>query len=425
MRSIVIFVALIAAIVSRGGAQQPASPTQSHMDPAAAQFDAVMGRALDALVRSGGYQVDIDSQWGALNDTQGPKGASHYRLIWQNRKYRVEVQSQGATSPDLICVNDAAHVTTLFPARKLYSQHAADSPQAAIEANKMLALSVQGSAIDILLQGDVAKFVQTQATGLKDHGDTILSGKKARHFELMWVGAKVELWFAAEGDPLLLQFVRTTSVPTGMNEHYQMACTAKFRWQLGMKPAAETFAVSIPQDAERVKEIYDALAGATATTHIDRPLPAIQLAKLDGSEIDLTAAEDKKATVLIFWATWCASSVEDMPALHKFVTSFQDRGVAFYAINVGEQPGEVRRFTAKHPLVSTVLLDPRGKASSALRISELPAIAIVAPDNTVRAILHGQSKELQGELASQLENVLTGAASSTARRPKETTARPK
>jgi hypothetical protein len=37
----------------------------------------------------------------------------------------------------------------------------------------------------------------------------------------------------AEGDPLLLQFVRTTSVPTGMNEVFEMVCTAKFQWRLG------------------------------------------------------------------------------------------------------------------------------------------------------------------------------------------------
>src|SRR5262245_45383257 len=95
----------------------------------------------------------------------------------------------------------------------MYSQHAANSPHATLEANKMLGLSLQGSAIDILLQRDVSRFVQTQASGVKDLGESVLDGKKVRRFEVTWQGAKVELLFAAEGDPLLLQFVRTTSVP--------------------------------------------------------------------------------------------------------------------------------------------------------------------------------------------------------------------
>jgi len=284
----------------------------------------------------------------------------------------------------------------------------------------MLMMSLQGSALDIILQPDVLQFVNTQASGLTDGGDSVVDGKKAHHFELMWSGAKVGLDFAAEGEPLLLQFTRTTVVPTGMDQqHYQMVCNAKFKWRLGERANENVFALAVPQDARRVNEIYEALAGDETSALVNKPLPKMTLAKLDGEDFLVGAAADKKATVLIFWATWCAASVENMPAVGQFVNSFKDRGVAFYAVNVGESPGEVRRFTAKQPLVSSIVLDPRGSLSSALRINELPAVVIVAPDNTVRAILHGNPKELQGELASQLQSLLTGGAGSTARRPGE------
>jgi thiol-disulfide isomerase/thioredoxin len=282
----------------------------------------------------------------------------------------------------------------------------------------MLALSLQGSAIDILLERDVARHVQTQASGFVDHGDAMLNGKTTHHFELVWAGAKVELWFAAEGEPLLVQFRRTASVPAGMNHQHEMVCTAKFLWRLGQSPTEGAFALALPPEARKVNEIYDALAGHEASELVGKPLPKLTLATLDGSDLELAAAPDKKATVLIFWATWCAASVEDLPAIHKFVTAYKDRGIAFYAVNVGEQPGAVRRFTAQHPLVSSVVLDPHGKATSALRVNGLPAVTVIAPDNTVRAILQGTAKELQGELAAQLEGVLSGSAS-TARRPAE------
>jgi len=68
-----------------------------------------------------------------------------------------------------------------------------------------------------------------------------------------------------------------------------------------------------------------------------------------------------------------------------------------------------------------VLLDPRATASGALRINELPAVAVVAPDNTIRAILHGTASELQAELTAQLDALLSGAAGKTAQRPGQTT----
>jgi len=335
-------------------------------------------------------------------------------------KYRVEIQAKTAASPELVCVNDGTKVTTYFPARKLYSQHAAGSPEASLPANKMLMMSLQGSALDIILQPDVLQFVQTQASGLTDGGDSVVDGKKAHHFELMWAGAKVGLDFAAEGEPLLLQFTRTTVVPTGMDQqNYQMVCNAKFKWRLGERASDNVFAVAVPADARRVSEIYEALAGDESSSLVGQVLPKLTLAKLDGEDFPVAAAADKKATVLIFWATWCAASVENMPAVGQFVAAFKDRGVAFYAVNVGEAPGEVRRFTAKQPLVSSIVLDTRGSLSSALRITELPAVAIVGPDNKIRAILHGNAKELQSELAGQLQAVLAAGNGNTARRPGE------
>jgi len=410
-----IFALACSALAAIAVGQDGLIHAQPQADPAvAAHFDAVLRQALGTLSRAGSYAVDVEGTWGAIGESG--QGGSHYRLIWQQGHYRVEVQSKGSASPDLICVNDGKQMTTLFPARKIYSQFASDSPQATLEANKMLAMSLQGSAIDILLQQDVAQFVHTQVTGLRDLGQTRLGTTKALHFELLWSGAKVELWFAAEGDPLLLQFTRTATVPTGVDEHYAMTCTAKFNWRLGEKPAADAFVIALPEGAVRVNEIYTALAGEETGTQIGKPLPKLSLSTLEGKEVELAASPEQKATVLIFWASWCAASVEDFPAVHQFIKNYKDRGVTFYAVNAGESPGVVRRFASQHPLVSTVLVDPRATATSALRIKELPAVVLVAPDNTVRTILHGTAKELQGELASAL-NGLISPGSSTARRP--------
>jgi thiol-disulfide isomerase/thioredoxin len=420
MRRLALSLTALVWLASTAAAQQPIV-AQPQAEPPAAQFAGVLQRALKALAAAERYALDVESVWGAVDDQQGLQGGSRYRLVVDGTRFRVEVQSQAAQAAELVCVNDGQRVTTWLPARKLYSQHAVDSPEASLESNKMLATSLQGSAIDILLQPDVAGFVSTQAGEVRDRGTALLGGVPTRHFEVQWQGARVELWFAAEGDPLLLQFTRTVSVPTGENEAYEMFCTARFRWRLKEQPAAGTFAIDLPREARQVKDIYAALSGDEEAARIGRPLPKVQLARLDGTPVELVAAADKRATVLIFWATWNAASVEDMPAVSQFVRAYRDRSVAFYAINVGEAPGVVRRFTAESPLQSTVLLDPRSQASSALRVSELPAVVVVGPDNTVREILYGAAKDLQAELSQKLEALLNQPPANTARRPSEAT----
>lgn len=408
---------LLLALATLVSAQERPVPVKAKPDAAATRFDAVLKEALSAVEKSGGYTVNVASQWGATDDQHGPKGGGRYQLTWQGGKYRVEMRSQNAAAAELIGVNDGVNVTTYFPAGKLYSQHAANSPQARLEFNKMLGLSLQGSALDLLLEPDIVQAVHAQATGIKDHGKEVLNGKPAQRFEVTWAGAQVDLWFAAEGAPLVLQFVRTTTVPTGSGAKYEMVCKAAFQWQLGVSPSPTTFVLNPPAGTQRVSEIYDALAGLDASTRIGKQLPKIELANLEGADISLAAVAHKKATVLVFWATWCAATIEDFPAVQKFVSQYKDQGIAFYAINAGEQPGVVRRFVAQHPLVSTVLLDPHGKTTAALHLNELPAVVVIAPDNTVAAILHGTAKDMQQELASRLNDLIAGRAGTTARRP--------
>jgi thiol-disulfide isomerase/thioredoxin len=395
---------------------QPAAAGAAAANADAARFAATLQQALGFLAKADHYLVNVTAQWKGTGDAALQQGESHYQLLVQGEKQRVTVQSAGATGPNLLYVCDGKQTTTFLPARAMYSQHAVDSPEATLESNTMLSLSLAGSAIDVLLQPNVGQFVQSQATGVKYHGLQALPDGQAHHFELQWAGAKVELWLAAQGDPLLKQFTRTSVVPTGDKTKYEMVHTARFAWQINGPLSPDAFTLSLPAGAHRVNEIYDALSGDEPASRINKPLPKIQLTRLDGQTFNVAVPAGKRGAILIFWATWCSPSVNEMPAVSEFVKAYAERGLDFYAINVGEQPAEVRRFTAKSPLVSSIVLDPQGKASAALRVTELPAVVVVNPDNTVRAIFHGTVKEIQNELAKDLQAML-GASAATARLP--------
>jgi thiol-disulfide isomerase/thioredoxin len=402
--------AQIVATPKNQSAATAAAPPKTSVSADAAKLAEVIGGALQFLGQAENYTLRVESRWKATGDAPGQEGQSNYRLIARGSRHRIEVQSAAAEAPQLVCVNDGQDVTTLLTAQGLYSKHAVDSPQARLESNQLLAQSLAGSAIDILLQPNVGQYVQSQASGIKYHGLAEIGRQKCHHFGLAWAGADVELWLAAEGDPLLVQFVRTACVPTSDNECYEMVHTARFQWQLNTKLAGDTFTVALPKDARRVSDIYDALSGEDPTARIGKPLPQIQLSQLDGSTLDLAVPPGKRGLVLIFWATWCTPSVEDMPAVSQFVKAGAEQGFAFYAVNVGEEPGAVRRFTAKSPLTSAIALDPKAHASSALRVTELPAAVVVGPDNTVRAIVTGSAKNVQTEVAKHLAAMLAEPA---------------
>src|SRR5437867_9899833 len=115
MRKTAFFVMLTAlAAAAMGQERTPlAHPTSN---AAAARFDSILHQSLAALSHAGSYAVEVDATWDASGHGNGSHG-SHYRLVWQGGKYRVEVQTHGAESLDLVCVNDGSHVTTYFPAR--------------------------------------------------------------------------------------------------------------------------------------------------------------------------------------------------------------------------------------------------------------------------------------------------------------------
>jgi thiol-disulfide isomerase/thioredoxin len=383
-----------------------ANGTKSPAAPAAAsdgeRFAQVVGRALLFLGQAESYSLGVQSKWKATGDAPGQAGQSNYRLLARGGKYRIEVQAAGQTGPQLVHVNDGQHATTLLVAHELYSQHAADSPQARIESNQMLAQSLAGSAIDILLQPNVAEYVGRGAQGIKDHGQVNLAGQACHRFDLLWDGAQVELYFAAMGDPLLVQFVRHCAVPTGDDSCYEMVHTARFDWKLGAKVAEDAFAIQVPEAARRVNDIYNTLAGEDHSDLLGQPLPKLDLADLEGRAISLAPKTGQHGTVLIFWATWCTPSVAEMPSVSQFVKANAQRGFSFYAVNVGEAPSDVRKFTAQSPMVSAIALDTQGSASSALRIAQLPAAVVIGPDNKVRSIVTGTAKEVQTEVAAEL-----------------------
>ncbi|MCX8006367.1 MAG: TlpA family protein disulfide reductase, partial [Burkholderiaceae bacterium] len=76
------------------------------------------------------------------------------------------------------------------------------------------------------------------------------------------------------------------------------------------------------------------------------PLADGSLLALDGGPLRLERRH-AGATVVNFWATWCAPCVEEMPELERLAQSAPDHRIVGIAI---DSPSNVRQFLAKVPV---------------------------------------------------------------------------
>ncbi|MCZ4314058.1 TlpA disulfide reductase family protein [Comamonadaceae bacterium G21597-S1] len=102
-----------------------------------------------------------------------------------------------------------------------------------------------------------------------------------------------------------------------------------------------------------------------------QPLPAMQLATLDGRTVQL-ADFAGKPTVVNLWATWCPPCVREMPMLLHAQRQHEGH-VNFVFINQGEQAAQVARWLHARQLdMANMLIDDKRAASAAFKQQGYP-----------------------------------------------------
>ena len=117
-------------------------------------------------------------------------------------------------------------------------------------------------------------------------------------------------------------------------------------------------------------------AAAGPAGRIGASVPKLGFRTLDGKPFSLE--QHKGEVVLIdFWATWCAPCHVQARILEPIHREYKDKGVKFFAVDLGESPEAVRKFLARNPLPYPALLDPDDNAAERLQVFALPTLLIV------------------------------------------------
>lgn len=106
------------------------------------------------------------------------------------------------------------------------------------------------------------------------------------------------------------------------------------------------------------------------------------LADTDGQAVSLyQQAEAGSTTVMVFFATWCRNCNALMPSLEKLRTSLQGKPVAFFLMNVWEDPGPEaldKRYSTEIPILLRA-----DHVARRFGVASTPGIVVVGPDKRV------------------------------------------
>ena len=128
---------------------------------------------------------------------------------------------------------------------------------------------------------------------------------------------------------------------------------------------------------------------------VGAPIPAdwrVTLTDLSGASVLLKdrippASADVRGALLVFWATWCAPCIQEIPTLRSLNDFYRAKG--FRVIGVGMNEGGdtlplVKAAVNRHGINYEVLFDAQGEARTAVDMPGIPWSVLVDGDGVVQ-----------------------------------------
>jgi DsbE subfamily thiol:disulfide oxidoreductase len=123
---------------------------------------------------------------------------------------------------------------------------------------------------------------------------------------------------------------------------------------------------------------------------IGKQAPEFTLNDLNGKSIKLKdMISQNKVTLVNFWATWCPPCRGEIPELIELHKKYASQKVALMAIDLQEDPGQVKSFAKEKGMNFTVLVDNTGMVANQYRVSGIPTTFIVDSKGIIRDMIVG------------------------------------
>lgn len=242
-----------------------------------------------------------------------------------------------------------------------------------------------------------------------------VDGEKLLHARYV-VGGDIttDVWFTAGEEPLVRRIkpdlLQTPSVQAMAQRHetfdYQLSFDFN-NWTTEAGLTAEDVAVAEPQSSLLMASLYQPPAPRPHSL-LGQEAPTFTLPSSGGEPVNLAEKFGEEVVLLEFWATNCPYCVKAMPELEKLEEAYAEKGLGYYAVNVGETPEDVAAFLKAQQLTPTALLDEDAEMATAYDVGPIPLILLIGRDGKVQAASEGFSPDTPEKLAGQIESALEG-----------------
>lgn len=109
---------------------------------------------------------------------------------------------------------------------------------------------------------------------------------------------------------------------------------------------------------------------------------------LAGDKLQIDPITNGRPVVVVFWASWCAVCVREMPALKRFHATAGER-IDLVACTIDTDVGAARACVAKHQLGYPVILDGDMAIADRFSVDATPTMVLIGTDG--RELARGRS----------------------------------
>lgn len=256
----------------------------------------------------------------------------------------------------------------------------------------------------------VGSVIESEYLGTEEIDDEKLIHAKY----LVGGGVPVDIWFLAEGAPLVRRIVPDLLATPGVQQmaarfekfDYQLRFDFE-NWNTKAGLTAEEVQVVEPKGSLLLGSLYQRPPRGPHST-LGKIAKPFELASTSGELAGISEPSEEGAVLLEFWTTTCPICIQAMPALEQLHEEYAEQGLKYYAVNVGESSERVSEFLEQRGLTPTALLDGDAEVATAYDVGPIPLILLVGPDGRVQIAQEGFGPNTPDKLKPAIEATLRG-----------------
>ena len=328
------------------------------------------------------------------------------------------VLESGFNGATMVC--DGQTLITHLPMLERYSRsEAPDDIAIPLTGPSAQALAMTGPMGGIAPIGGDSYYstIMTAVTDATYAGKEDVEGVACHHLRFEQSGMGWELWVEQGDRPLprkiVFDLTDQLAETNPIFKDAKMDCYTLFSdWDFDPTFTDQDFRFKPPAGATQVDDLLDDMFESDLDDQphpsLGKSAPVFKAQDLQQKTIDLADHFGEEVVILDFWATWCGPCVDALPKIASVAQQYRDRGVRFYAINVGEDAEGVREFLTTAELDIDVLLDPDAAVANQFEAEAIPQTVLVGLDGKVQVVHVGLGPGLKKQLSGELDRLLKG-----------------